>query len=61
MYEELYMKQCLGIHKKPVPIQIIEKLNYEVSLANCLTVDNVVHTHCQKSVVERLHEEINKK
>jgi hypothetical protein len=61
MYEELYMKQCLGIHKKAVPTQILEKLNYKVSLANCITVDKVVHNHCHKSVVERLYTEINKK
>ncbi len=43
MYEELYMKQCIGIHKVAIPESVMNKFSYDLTLANCLTMDKVIH------------------
>ncbi len=49
MYEELYMKQCIGIHKVAVPESVMNKFSYDLTLANCLTMDKVIHRSCPES------------
>ena len=52
MYEELYMKQCIGIHKVPVPESVMNKFSYDLTLANCLTMDNVMSKFCHHRLVK---------
>jgi hypothetical protein len=59
MYEELYMKQCIGIHKVPVPTSAMDKFSYDLTLANCLTMNKVIHRLCPESFYKML--EKNKK
>ncbi len=60
MYEELYMKQCIGIHKVPVPTSVMDKFSYDLTLANCLAMDKFMTRFSYESK-EKIREANQKK